>query len=154
MSFVRAVHSTPALAGAFRPGLQALKPADAGHISCEAPRILAGSVDIDTTLSGVLPHEPRWDYAIGVQRNRNADTVIWVEVHPASSTREVNRVLEKLSWLKAWAADVAPNLMRLTREYVWVATGHVAFTGNSPQRRQLAAKGIRFVGNRYTIQPG
>jgi hypothetical protein len=154
MSFMKAVHSTPALAGAFRPGLQALKPADAGHIDCEAPRILAGSVDIDTTLSEVFPNKPRWDYAIGVQRDRNADAVIWIEVHPASSTREVNRVLEKLSWLKAWAADTAPKLKRLTREYVWVATGHVAITSHSPQRKQLAEAGIRFAGTRYNIQPG
>ena len=99
-----------------------------------------------------MPFASRWDYAIGVRRGRNADAVIWVEVHPASSTSEVKNVLDKLIWLKEWATQDAPSLMHLTREYVWVANGKVAFSSNSPQRKRLAAAGIRFAGSQYNMQ--
>jgi hypothetical protein len=152
MKFKRAILKTPALATAYRPGLQALRAADIEHITCQKPRILAGSIDVDATLNNALPTAPRWDYAIGVRCDRNTDAVIWIEVHPASSTSNVKDVVNKLNWLKRWSAQPAPALVRLTREYVWVSTGPVAFTANSPHRRQLATVGIRFAGKQYDIQ--
>lgn len=151
MKFREAVLNTPALADAYCPGLQALKRADAEHITCTKPRDLAGSVDVDSALREICPNEPRWDYTIGIKHDLTSDRTIWIEVHPASSTGEVNVVIAKLRWLKSWAADAAPDLLSLTREYVWVATGSVAFSQASPQRKKLASAGIRFAGNRYTI---
>jgi len=151
MKFKQAVLSTPALANAYRPGLQALKRADAERITCTKPRDLAGSVDVGSALCKAFPNKPRWDYAVGIKYDLTSDRAIWIEVHPASSTGEVNTVISKLHWLKTWAADAAPNLLRLTREYVWIATGSVAFSQDSPQRRRLANEGIRFVGTRYNI---
>ncbi len=151
MKFAQAVHNTPALADAFQRGLQALRR-DAQYIHCDTPRILAGSVNVEAALQNTAPDAPRWDYAVGIECDRNRDAVIWIEIHPASSTGEVRNVLNKLCWLKGWAAEAAPDIMRLTREYVWVATGSVAFSNNSPQRRLLAAKGLRFTGSPYRVE--
>jgi hypothetical protein len=152
MKFARAVHNCPALAGALRPGLQALEAAERHHINCANPRRLAGSVDVDLALSQALPNEPRWDYAVGVKHDHATEVVIWIEVHPASSTGEVGNVIAKLNWLKSWSAANALDLKRLTRGYVWVTTGSVAFSASSPQRRQLAAAGVQFAGQRYEIR--
>jgi len=152
MKFTEAVRNCPALTGALRSGLQALKSADVHHINCANPRRLAGSVDVDLALSQALPNEPRWDYAVGVKQDRNTDVVTWIEVHPASSTGEVEKVIAKLNWLKNWTAENAPDLKRLSREYVWVATGSVVFSSGSQQRRRLAAAGVQFAGSRYGIQ--
>lgn len=151
MKFEEAVRSCGALDGALQPGLQALKQSDKAHINCAKPRRLAGSVDVDSTLSAGLPNANRWDYAVGVRQPRNRDIVIWIEIHPASSTGEIKIVLAKLNWLQSWLAENAPELMAMPGEYVWVATGAVAFPASSPQRRQLAAAGIRFAGSRYEI---
>lgn len=151
MKFREAVLNVPALADAYRPGLQALKRADREHITCTNPHDLAGSVDMDSALREIYPNEPRWDYAVGIKHDPNTDKAIWIEVHPASSTAEVNTVIAKLHWLKSWAADVVPDLLSLTREYIWIATGSIAFSQDSPQRKRLASAGIRFAGNRYTI---
>lgn len=152
MKFTEAVRNCPALANVLRPGLQALRSADRHHIACAKPQSLSGSVDVDSALSQAFSNESRWDYAIGVKQNHATDVVIWIEVHPASSTREVEKVIAKLSWLKSWSAENAPDLKRLTRGYVWVTTGSVAFSASSPQRRRLAAAGVQFAGHRYKIQ--
>jgi len=103
MKFTQAVQNTPALVNAYRPGLQALKRADAKHITCTKPGTLAGSVDVDSALYEIYPNEPRWDYAVGIKNDQTTDWTIWIEVHPASSTGEVNVVIAKLRWLKSWA---------------------------------------------------
>ncbi|MCU0644258.1 MAG: hypothetical protein MUC94_08340 [bacterium] len=151
MKFREAVLNTPALEDAYCAGLQAFKRADAEHITCTSPRDIAGSVDVDSVLCQAFPDKPRWDYAVGIKNDQTTDWTIWIEVHPASSTGDVNVVIAKLRWLKSWAADAAPDLLSLTREYVWVATGSVTFSQASPQRKKLASAGIKFVGNRYTI---
>ncbi len=154
MKFKNAVLRTPALAQAFQPGLRALKASDAARIACENPRLLAGSVDVDAALSRALPNEPRWDYAVGVKQDHDADFVIWIELHPASSTGEVNVVLTRLSWLKRWTNDAAPSLWHLPGKYVWIATSKVAFSHYSPQRKRLAMAGLEFSGGRYHIKTG
>ena len=153
MKFDRAVNNCPALAGALRSGLQALRSADKARVTCANTRCLTGSVDVDSALSQALPHQPRWDYAIGVKHDRVTDVVTWIEVHPASSTSEVEKVIAKLDWLKSWTAEHAPDLKRLTREYIWIATGKVAFSASSQQRKRLAVVGIQFAGSQYNLQP-
>lgn len=152
MKFAKAVHNTPALKDAYQSGLQALKNEHHECITCRTPRLIAGSVDVDAALRASLPTAPRWDYAIGVTRDRKTDAVIWIEVHPASSTGEVKTMLNKLAWLKAWIAGEAPDFESMPREYVWVATGRVSIPAHSPQRRLLASQGLQFPGGRYNIQ--
>ena len=152
MKFEQAVRECQEIAFAFQPGLQALRPMDRSHIFCGKPRRLSGSIDLDFALSFDLPNATRWDYGIGVRCRQADDNVIWIEVHPASSTGEIKIVLAKLKWLKDWLAENAPELLSISGHYVWIATGTVAFPANSPQRRQLAAAGIQFVGSRYEIQ--
>lgn len=154
MKFKTGVLNTPALAHAYRPGLKALKDTDAAHIICEKKRLLTGSADVDTALKQAFPNMPRWDYAVGIKHDQNTDAVIWIEVHPASSTGEVKTVLAKLKWLKEWASAAAPNLMRLHRKYVWIATGRVAFSLYSKQRKLLAMAGLEFSGSQYRIKTG
>lgn len=155
MHFKKAVEKTKSLADAYRPGLQALKDVDRRRIECENTQILAGSVDLDGALVDSHPEDPRWDYGIGICKGRNPDRVIWVEVHPASSTH-IQDMLNKLDWLKRWLAASAPLLKKMTDEkkektYVWVASGRVHLLPNSPQRRKLAARGIHFAGSRLRV---
>ena len=108
------------------------------------------SVDLDGALRDLHPNDPRWDYGIGVRKTKNSDRVIWIEVHPASSSH-IQDVLKKLEWLKEWLGSSAPRLKTISTDYVWIASGEVSISTNSPQRRKLAAKGIRFVGNRLQV---
>lgn len=150
MRFEGAVKKTPSLTEAYRPGLRALKRVDQKRIICGDATDLAGSVDLDDALSDSHPNDPRWDYGIGVRTSRGSDRVSWVEVHPASSSH-IQAVLNKLAWLKEWLASSAPLLERIPAEYVWVASGSVQIPPNSPQRRRLSAKGIRFAGRRLRV---
>ncbi|MDX2044471.1 MAG: hypothetical protein SF097_24895 [Acidobacteriota bacterium] len=152
MNFEQAVRKCPAIANAFQPGLRALRPMDKSHITCAKPRRLSGSVDLDSALSSEQPNANRWDYGVGVRCQQTDDKVIWIEVHPASSTGEIKSMLAKLNWLKEWLAENTPELFALSGDYVWVATGAVSFPASSPHRRQLAAAGLQFAGSRYEIQ--
>lgn len=152
MKFEQAVRNCPALADAFQNGLRALKATEKHQVICARPRSLAGSVDVDSALRQQLPNAARWDYAIGIRCVQGKDKVVWIEIHPASSTGEVKSVLAKLNWLRSWLSENAPDLRSLPAEFVWVATGTVAFPANSPQRRQLAAAGLQFAGSRYEIR--
>lgn len=144
MRFKNAVQATKGLAGAYRPGLQALAPADHKRISCKDTRKLAGSVNLDETLKQAQPNEPRWDYGVGVARGPR-DRAVWVEVHPASSLH-VDEVIKKRRWLRRWLEDKAPAIEAITprraEAYLWLASGKVAFQKNSPQSRRLAEAGI------------
>jgi hypothetical protein len=150
MGFKQAVLATEALSDAYRPGLQALRNVDHAKIQCADPRSLTGSVNLDEALSQSHPNDPRWDYGIGLRKRGRSEHVIWIEVHPASS-RHVQEVLSKLSWLRQWLVSSAPLLSRIPAAYVWLASGKVALSRGSPQRRRLAAAGIHFAGRRYGL---
>jgi len=72
---------------------------------------------------------------------------LWIEVHPARSD-QVDNVLNKLRWLKAWLAQSAPTLGAITpyaeNPFYWLASGEVQLSRNSPQARRLARGGMRF----------
>jgi hypothetical protein len=53
-------------------------------------------------------------------------------------------VLEKLAWLQNWLNAAAPGLGSITAKYIWIASGRVAITANSPQRRRIAQSGLDF----------
>lgn len=148
MTFCQAVAKAPGLTDACRPGLQALG-ANSRHVKCENTQDLTGSVDVDSALALAQPQASRWDYGVGIRR-QHGEVALWIEVHPASSN-SVEDVLKKLQWLKAWLKSDATDLARMTKSYHWVATGRVAWSANSPQRRKLAAAGLQFSGSPLKI---
>lgn len=145
MTFTRAVESVPALKGAYRPGLGALRKRDRQSARSRDPRSLAGSVDLDEALRESEPNAERWDYGIGYREGRD-EHAIWVEVHPANS-RHVGKVIAKARWLKRWLDANARELLRMTRPrdgFVWVASRRVGLPRGSPEARQLAEAGVSF----------
>jgi hypothetical protein len=145
MSFKNAVEATPTVKDAYRPGLQALRRTDRAHVECADPRRITGSIDLDEALKADRPDDHRWDYGIGLRdgQGKAQDRVFWLEIHPASASRHVDDVIDKATWLRAWLNSDAPSLAKLPRQYIWVATGKVAISPNSPKLRQLAKSGLQ-----------
>ena len=106
-------------------------------------------------LKALQKHEPyanRWDFAIGFQHSDHKDEyVYWVEIHTASD-KEIKVVVKKLEWLKAWLKGEGRELAKFDREFLWVSSGSTLFTRSAPQRKQLAALGLRYCGNVFHIQ--
>ena len=134
--------------GAFHKGLGALNPADSGHVSCARPRELVGSAHVDAALAATLPNAHRWDYLVG-KTARNVITAHWIEVHPASSTKNIAEVERKLRWLSGWLHG--NPLGQYPKDVVWVASGKSTYNMRSPAIKALAAKGCRFVGGHLTL---
>jgi hypothetical protein len=133
------------LPGAYQEGIQALRKKDRDRVKCGKSRQLAGSVNLDEALKPSDPNGNRWDYGIGIKHKEGKDEVIWVEVHPAS-TSNVREVLDKLAWLKTWLRAKAPALRQLTVAdgYVWIASGGVHIPKRRQQVRLLNQAGLRF----------
>lgn len=153
MTFKKAVAGTPDVAGAWRPGLQSLSPADRAHVTAEVPHRLRGSVYVDGALEPKREHRnaPRWDYAVGHQpTDRKAEMVYWIEIHPASE-HGITEVLNKLQWLLQWLRASAPLLRNMPSAFIWISSGKTSFTARSPQARRLAQAGVRNAGRFFTI---
>ena len=138
--FQIAVEGTAEISTAYKAGLQAIKNCDKPKISATDSYKLNGSVDIDGAVKDLYPEENRWDYAIGYDNK-----VCFVEVHPAS-TSEVEKILKKLSWLKQWLKDKAPELSSMPKTeipYVWLSTNGVHITPGSREYKRLAIAGIK-----------
>lgn len=133
-TFKSIVQAIPALAGAYREGLQALESKDAGKVKPQNPRRLSGSVYLDKCLKTTNPHDARWDYVIGYR-----EKAYFVEVHPAN-TSNVDEVVKKKKWLDVWLKTNALDLkaMMAGTSYYWIASGKVAILPNSPQARKIA----------------
>ncbi|MEN9368603.1 MAG: hypothetical protein RL489_2961 [Pseudomonadota bacterium] len=125
-----------AVKGEYRPGV-ALKP---GHRH-------TASVDLDACLLASEPTAARWDYGIGVRGESGQESLVWLEAHPASSTGEVQKMLDKLAWLKDKLNQPAfAHLRRLEHEvsaYRWLAmTGAIRILPHSAEARRLAKAGL------------
>lgn len=133
-TFKSIVQAIPAIAGAYREGLQALESKDAGKVKPQYPRKLSGSVYLDKCLKTTNPHDARWDYVIGY-----SEKAYFVEVHPAN-TSNVDEVVKKKKWLDVWLKTNALDLkaMMAGTGYYWIASGKVAILPNSPQARKIA----------------
>lgn len=134
--------------GAFHKGLGALKAVDAGYVSSGRPRDLLGSADVDAALAAALPNAHRWDYLVGKSEGKSVVTY-WIEVHPASSTKNIAEVARKLAWLSTWLHG--SPLCQYPRDVVWVASGKSTYNTRSPAIKALAAKGCRFVGGHLSL---
>ena len=138
-AFLDAVESTPEICASYKNGLQALKRSDTGKVTASDTRKIDGSVDIDAAVKTLYPDANRWDYAIGYDSK-----VCYVEVHPAY-TSEIDTMLKKLSWLKGWLKDKAPDLNslnKMTPAYVWIQSGKCAILPTSHQSKKLAQIGL------------
>ena len=133
-TFKSIVQAIPAIAGAYREGLQALESKDAGKVKPQNPRKLSGSVYLDKCLKTTNPRDARWDYVIGY-----SEKAYFVEVHPAN-TSNVDEVVKKKKWLDVWLKTNALDLkaMMAGTSYYWIASGKVAILPNSPQARKIA----------------
>lgn len=133
-TFKSIVQAIPAIAGAYREGLQALESKDAGKVKPQNPRKLSGSVYLDKCLETTNHHDARWDYVIGY-----SEKAYFVEVHPAN-TSNVEEVVKKKKWLDVWLNTNALDLkaMMAGTGYYWIASGKVAILPNSPQARKIA----------------
>lgn len=133
-TFKSIVQAIPAIAGAYREGLQALESKDAGKVKPQNPRKLSGSVYLDKCLKTTNPHDARWDYVIGYR-----EKAYFVEVHPAN-TSNVDEVVKKKKWLDVWLKTNALDLkaMMAGTGYYWIASGKVVILPNSPQARKIA----------------
>ena len=111
------------------------------------------SVDVDGHFRATEPQSHRWDYGIGIQLTNGQELVCWVEPHPASSTGQVAKMLEKLAWLKSKLETPAfKKLKAMTHApghtgtpYNWLRTvsGECRISANSKEARLLALQGLR-----------
>lgn len=112
-----------------------------------------GSVDLDAAFADTEPNAPRWDYGLGLRPGIGPEMVIWVESHPASSTKEVERMLRKLEWLKAKLASPPFRKLRALRDsaescntkpYRWLTmpSGSIRIAPSSKEARRLAQAGL------------
>ncbi len=148
MTFKEAVEAAPPpVNGKYRPGKQALENRYRDLVTCDDPRRLTGSIDLDSALKRQRPNDRRWDYGLGYKPARGREQAIWVEVHSAK-TSEVSAVIGKLRWLKDWLNGEAVQLRQLTERaggdirYVWIASGKNKIPPNSPQARRLNQRGL------------
>jgi len=154
MRFKDAVARSNDVRNAFQPGLQALSATDRDKMSCANTRKISGSLNLDAAVELLYPNAARWDYGIGIKKTEAKDKAIWLEVHPADAN-QVQKMIDKLAWLKKWLNNSAQNLMGITESgspYVWVASGRVSFQKTSPQTKKLALAGITFPREHYRIE--
>ena len=136
----RAVDRTPDVAGCYSLGIQAVKGEYRSKIKTYNPRLLTGSIDIDSATQSHYPDASRWDY--GIEYN---DETYFVEFHPASTTN-VEEMIEKKSWLDRWLHERAPHIKALmpvkNKAYHWIATGSIKILSGSRHSRKLSAIGL------------
>ena len=136
-----AVDKTEDVKGNFKKGLGAIKGSERKKFSVPNTYNITGSLNIDASTATIYPHSNRWDYAI----EYNKDT-FFVEVHPAS-TSEIPTIINKLTWLKKWLVEKAPEIDALKpknkQPYYWIFTNNCAILPNSKYARQLAQNNIK-----------
>jgi len=147
MSFKTDVDATPSLNGKYCSGLKALPAVDSARVSVNKPRDIEGSVDIDSALKQSEPNATRWDYVIA-----HKSRLIYLEVHPASSTKNAGEVREKLDWLRSWLKRKNNKLSSYQNQFVWISSGPVTFTPTDPRIKALASAGLLFAGGHYKFK--
>lgn len=136
--FVDAVDRCHELRGTAQPGLSALG-SDSATVCADDTRLLDGSVNIDDVLKTLYPNAARWDYAVGFDGE-----VYFIEVHPAA-TKNIDEMIRKLTWLRQWLLEKAPELKALHRceVYYWIPSGRVRILKTSSQYRRIAASKLK-----------
>ena len=133
-----AIDNTPDVRGEGKVGKAAIKNEYRSKIVVADPRKLTYSLDIDDAVKDLYTNANRWDYALEYN-----DEVFFIEFHPAN-TSEIKTMLEKLSWLKQWLNEHAPQIDALKSKsstpYYWIATQGVHIASTSSHYRKLATQ--------------
>lgn len=142
-------------------GKEAVEGSYRAQIQVNKGGAFSGSVDVDGHFRAAEPQSHRWDYGIGVQLPNGQELVCWVEPHPASSTGQVSKMLEKLAWLKSKLDTPAfKKLKDMTQAsghtgspYFWLRTvsGECRISANSREARLLALHGMRMPTQQVTL---
>ena len=121
-------------------------------MAARAGHTFTDSVDIDTDFQVPEPSSVRWDYGLGLITAAGEELAVWVEPHPASGSGEVQKMIDKLAWLRAkLAISEFKELHRLTHmsagssanPFRWLAmTGAICIRPGSAEARRLALKGL------------
>ena len=133
-------------------GLSAVKAEYRSGVSLKPEHRHTASIDTDAHFHDAEPAAARWDYGLGLRTQSGEELMVWLEPHPASSTGEVQKMLDKLDWLKSKVAQTAFDGLRtleLTSRrrqiilYRWLApTGSIRILPNSKEARRLAQAGL------------
>lgn len=138
-AFQKAIESTEEVKDGFRAGKQAVKGADRDKVDAAVKNKLQGSLDIDSQVEALYPHEPRWDYALSYD-----DKIYYFEIHPAE-TSEVDKVVNKVRWLKSWLRKKATEIDKLPKAehpYIWIQSGRYAILPTAKEKMKLSVAGI------------
>lgn len=138
-AFQVAVELTEEVKKGFSVGKQAIKHADRNKVNATDSKKLQGSLDIDSQVKMLYPHDPRWDYALSYD-----DKIYFFEVHPAE-TSEVGKVISKVKWLKNWLKTKAVKINELPKAdhpYTWIQSGRYAILPTAKEKMQLSVAGI------------
>ncbi|MEY4909702.1 MAG: hypothetical protein RL260_3420 [Pseudomonadota bacterium] len=130
-----------------QPGLGAVKAEYRAGVALRSGHRHTASLDLDAEFLATEPTSPRWDYGVGMRSEAGRELLVWLEAHPASSTGEVQKMLDKLAWLKAKLArpdfDGLRTLEHKVSAYRWLAmTGAIRILPNSREARRLAQAGL------------
>lgn len=135
------------------PGKSAVKNEYQKGIAVGPGLSFTTSVDIDSACKAAEPQSNRWDYGLGLQREKGEEFTVWVEPHPASSTGEVAKIIAKLDWLERKLAQPAfKGLDALTQKsaqtgvlrFHWLAmTGDIRIRPGSREAALLNKRGLR-----------
>jgi len=134
-------------------GKSAVKGQYQAGIACRAGWEFTDSVDVDTAYLATEPESVRWDYGLGLDAGLHGALAVWVEPHPASSAREVAKIIAKLDWLEAKLALAKyKGLRALTekaaaagvRRFHWLAmTGGMRIRPGSKEAALLSRRGLQ-----------
>ena len=120
------------------------------------------SIDLDGHFQPDEPNSPRWDYGVGIKSGNGAELAFWVEPHPASSTGEVQKMLDKLNWLKAKLktkefsefkalCDAAAQNRVIPYRWQTSEDGVIRITSKSKEARLLALNGLAMPSRHITL---
>lgn len=138
-AFQEAIENTEEVKNGFRIGKQAIKKVDRIKVVAASNDKLQGSLDIDSQVKALYPNDPRWDYALSYD-----DKIYYFEVHPAE-TAEVDKVVNKVKWLKCWLKTKATEINKLPKAehpYTWVQSGRYAILPTAREKMKLSVSGI------------
>lgn len=138
-AFQVAIENTEEVKNGFRVGKQAIKSADRSKVDAADNNKLQGSLDIDSEVKALYPNEPRWDYALSYDGK-----IYYFEVHPAE-TSEVDKVVNKVKWLRHWLRTKATEIDKLPKAehpYTWVQSGRYAILPTAREKMKLSVAGI------------
>lgn len=147
-AFQEAIENTEEVKNGFCVGKQAIKSIDRSKVVETNNNKVQGSLDIDTQVKALYPSDPRWDYALSYD-----DKIYYFEVHSAE-TSEIDKVINKVKWLKRWLKTQAPrinNLPKAEHPYIWVQSGRFAILPTAREKMKLSLSGIT-TANRLSLK--